>query len=131
MSPRFRTNLALGSQVVIATCLTAIVAVQYVLPLLADHYYARDFRKLAAECDLAMHDEAALRPGSVGAAKADTLTLCANVALAVCHDYDKLRKRLLVLGVSEDVLALRSLEALEIEQIPVNRLGEPHKMERF
>jgi hypothetical protein len=131
MSPEFRRNLGLLSQGVIAVCLLVIVTIRYVVPFLADRYYADEFRRLAADCDLAMHDEAAVRDGRTGAEKAQLLTLSADVALAVCHDYDKLRKRLLVLGVSEDLLALRSLEALEVERIPVQRLVEPHKMERF
>ena len=78
-----------------------------------------------------MHDEAALRTGTAASAKDPALAISATVGLAVCHDYDKLRKHMLILGVSEEQLALHGLEALEIEQIPVHRMVEPHRMERF
>lgn len=131
MKQELKRNIGLASQVVIALCLVSIVAIQYVRPFIADRYYGAEYRRLVVECDQAMHDEAALRPGTAGAAKAEALALSADVGLAVCHDYDKLRKRLLVLGVSEERLALHGLEALEIEQIPVDRLVQPHRMDRF
>jgi hypothetical protein len=131
MTPRATQLLLAVSLAVIALCLSVIVAMEYIVPALADRYYRDDYRKLAYQCDQAMHEEAALRPGTAGAAKDPKLALSADVALMVCHDYDKLRKHLLTLGVSEDRLALHSLEALEVEQIPVSRLVEPHRMGRF
>jgi hypothetical protein len=53
------------------------------------------------------------------------------VGLAVCHQYDVLRKRMLINGVTEEQLALIGLKGLENEQIPVNRMVDPHRMERF
>ncbi len=131
MTPLIRQRIVLINLIVITTFLLFIVAMEYVVPLLADLYYQDEYRELSAKCDEAMHDEASLRPGTIGAEKHPALTLSAEVELMVCHDYDKLRKRLLSLGVSEHTLALRSLEALENEQIPVSRLIEPHRMERF
>jgi hypothetical protein len=118
-------------RVVIAASLLAIVVLEYVVPLLADQHYRENYRKLAADCDLAMHDEAALRVGTAGAIKHPALVTSAAIGLTVCHEYDKLRKRLLILGVTEERLALHGLEALEIEQIPVQRMVEPHRMDRF
>jgi hypothetical protein len=112
-------------------CLLIIVFMEYIRPFIADHYYRGEYRKLAAECDLAMHDEAALRPGTAGVVKDPALAMSAAIGLTVCHEYDKLRKRMLILGVSEEQLALHGLEALEIEQIPVDRMVQPHRMERF
>lgn len=123
--------MVLFSRLAIAICLVVIVIMEYVRPIIADRYYRDEYRKLAADCDLAMHDEAALRRGTAGSEKDPALAISAAVGLAVCHDYDKLRKRLLILGVSEEQLALYGLEALEIEQIPVDRMVDPHRMERF
>ena len=131
MTPALGARIALASQVAIALCLLSIVTIEYVVPFLAGRHYASEFRRLAAECDQAMHDEAALREGTAGAEKDKALTISANVGLAVCHDYDKLRKRMLLLGVSEERLSLLSLEALEVERIPVERMVEPHRMGRF
>lgn len=119
------------SRIAIAAALVIFLAMEYLRPFAADLYYQDDYRRLVVQCDQAMHDEAALRAGTIAAAKHPLLPLSADIDLAVCHQYDKLRKRLLVLGVSEDQLALRGLEALEIEQIPVSRMVEPHRMDRF
>lgn len=131
MTSIFRQRIIQINLTAITIFLLIIVTIEYVVPLLADFYYQDEFRALSAKCDAAMHDEASLRPGTIGAEKHPALTLSAEVELMVCHDYDKLRKRLLSLGVSEHTLALRSLEALENEQISVSRLIEPHRMERF
>lgn len=131
MKQETRQRLVLVSTTVIALCLVTIVSMEYIVPALADWYYKDKYRELVTECDHAMHEEAALRSGTSGAAKHPSLTTSADVALMVCHEYDKLRKKLLILGVSEDTLAYRGLEALEIEQIPVSRLVEPHRMDRF
>lgn len=119
------------SRGVIAACLSVIVAMEYVRPLVADLYYRDRYRELTLECDQAMHEEAALRQGTTRAQKDPKLTLSAQVGLMACHEYDKLRKRMLILGVSEEQLALHGLEALESEQIPVSRMIGPHRMERF
>lgn len=119
------------SCVTIAVCLVVIVIMEYIRPFIADRYYRDEYRKLAADCDLAMHDEAALRKGTVGSAKDPALEISAAVGLLVCHEYDKLRKRMLILGVSQEQLALHGLEALEFEQISVDRMVEPHRMDRF
>ena len=129
--PLTRTRIVFASHLVIALCLLVIVTMEYVVPFVAGRYYASEFRRLTSECDEAMHDEAALREGTAGAAKDKALTISADVGLAVCHDYDKLRKRMLILGVTETRLSLLGLEALEIEQIPVERMVQPHRMERF
>jgi hypothetical protein len=125
------SRIAMASQVTIAVCLSTIVVMEYVAPFLAARHYGPDYGRLAAECDLAMHDEAALRAGTAGGAKDKALAISADIGLAVCHDYDKLRKRMLILGVSEERLALIGLESLEIEQIPVQRMVQPHRMDRF
>jgi len=131
MKRRTIRRLLFVSHITTAACLVFIVLFQYVRPVVADLYYRNEYRKLAAECDQAMHDEAALRPDPTTGATDPKLSLSALVGLTVCHEYDKLRKWMLMLGVSEEQLALHCLQALENEQIPVSRMVEPHKMERF
>jgi hypothetical protein len=124
-------RIDLWSRVLIAICLLVIVFLEYVRPFVADLYYRDQYQHLVVQCDQAMHDEVAVRKGTAIAAKEPLLAISGDVDLAVCHEYDKLRKRLLTLGVTEDKLALRGLEALEIEQIPVSRMVDPHRMDRF
>jgi hypothetical protein len=124
-------KIDLCTRAVISVCLVVIVIMEYGVPYVADLYYQGAYRRLVVQCDQAMHDEVALRQGGKISATEPRLVISADVDLAVCHDYDKLRKRLLSFGVTEEKLALRGLEALEIEQIPVSRMVEPHRMERF
>lgn len=119
------------TRAITASCLLAIVVFEYARPMAMDVIYRDEYRKLTLECDQAMHDEVALRAGTVGGAKHPHMELSGAVGLSICHKYDKLRKKLLVAGISEESLALIGLEALENEQIPVSRMADPHRMQRF
>ena len=131
MLNRFIKAIERLSGPVIAVCLLIIVSMDYVRPWIATRWYADQFRALAAECDTAMHDEVALRDESVGGKQHLDLERSAQVELSVCHHYDKLQKHLLLLGVTQDQLALWGLEALESEDIPVSRLVAPHRMDHL
>ncbi len=126
-----KENIRLACEFVIAVCLLTIVGYEYVRPFAAKTMFKTDYQRLAVACDNAMHEEAALRASSKPSEQERIMALSAEVGLAVCHDYDKLRKRMLIWGMTDDELALFGLEALENEQIPVSRLAAPHKMDRF
>ena len=120
---------------VIAVSAGTYIAMEYVRPWAMSRIYAQDYKRLTLQCDQAMHSEVILRAPErsldVSSQESALLVQSADVELSVCHDYDKLRKRLLVAGLTEDELALLGLEALEIERIPVDRMVEPHRMPRF
>ncbi len=118
-------------ELIIAFALVSYIWMEYLRPWVAVQLYGRDYRKLTYECDHAMHEEVATRSTTSNPKVAELLKISGDVALTVCHEYDKLRKRLLILGVSEDRLSLLGLEALEIEEIPVSRMVDPHRMDRF
>jgi len=80
---------------------------------------------------MSMHEEAAIRRHSSETVAVNALRLSGDVGMLVCHDYDKLRKRLLIHGMSEDQLALLGLEVLEVEQITVRQMVDAHRMDRF
>ena len=108
-----------------------IVFHDYVRPLIAEYSHGDEYKRLALECDLAMHEEAALR-GLIGNdPQSERLRLSADVGMMVCHDYDLLRKQLLIQGLSEDQLAMLGLEVLEVEQITVQQMVDAHRMDRF
>lgn len=121
---------------VLAKCLIALgvfvfILMEYVRPWVAELVYEEEYKRLTYECDNAMHDEVSIRSNPINSALDDRLQKSAEVGLLVCHDYDKLRKKLLILGISEDQLALYGLETLENQLIPTSRMVEPHKMDRF
>ena len=119
------------SQVIIAGCLLTVILIEYVGPWLAYSIYQEEFKRLAFECDLAMHDEVAIRNLTGDGPAIEALKTSSNIQLAICHQYDKLRKRLLIYGVSEEHLALLGLEVLEAERIPVELMVDPHRMSRL
>lgn len=122
-------------RIVIAASLVVIVFMEYIRPSFMLWMHADEYKLLTVQCDQAMHSEAALRDPqqslSVTDEQASSLIASADIELTVCHDYDKLRKRLLISGLTEDHLALLGLEALELERITVKRMVEPHRMPRF
>lgn len=107
------------------------LASDFVVPWSVYWWHAEEYRRLVVDCDLAMHDEAALRNADLPEDKATVMRVSGDVGLLSCHEYDKLRKRMLIAGVSEHQLALLGLEGLEFERIPVSRMVEPHRMPRF
>lgn len=121
---------------VLAKCLLAlgvflILFFKYARPWAAELLFEDEYKRLTYECDNAMHDEVSIRSNPIKSEADDRLQKSAEVGLLVCHDYDKLRKKLLILGVSEDQLALYGLETLENQLIPTSRMVEPHRMDRF
>lgn len=131
MKIRFIKRLRFWSQLLIAACLVIIVSMEYVRPWIAVYLYKDEFMKLAWACDNAMHNEVAIRSSASDSEKNNLMQASADVELLVCHDYDKIRKRMLISGISEDQLALLGLESLEVEAIPVSRMVDPHRMPRF
>lgn len=135
MNIRTLRRLRWGFHAITATSLAAIVAIHYVWPWALWNLHADEYRRLVVDCDQAMHDEVVLKDSQetsdVSADSARLLSISGAVGLTTCHDYDKLRKRLLIAGVSEHRLALLGLEGLELEKIPVSRMVEPHRMPRF
>ena len=135
MKARTQTNIRWGLHAVIAASLASIVFMEYIWPQVMLWQHAQEYKQLTLQCDQAMHSEVVLRTAQqtleVTEQQARLLNASADVELTICHEYDKLRKRLLIAGLTEDDLALLGLEALEVERITVKRMVEPHRMPRF
>ncbi|WP_214423180.1 TIGR03982 family His-Xaa-Ser system protein [Pseudomonas congelans] len=131
MKRKLYSRVRFWAPVISAIGLGFIVFHDYARPLIAEYRHADEYKLLALDCDLAMHEEAALR-GLVGNdPQTERLRLSADVGMMVCHDYDLLRKKLLTQGVSEDQLSMLGLEVLEVEQITVQQMVDAHRMDRF
>lgn len=135
MKARIENIIRWGLHALVAGSLASIVFMEYVWPKVMLWKHAEEYKLLTLQCDQAMHSEVVLRAPQqsheVTEQQARLLNASADVELTVCHDYDKLRKRLLIAGLTEDDLALLGLEALEVERITVKRMVEPHRMPRF
>ena len=124
-------NIQLWAPVISVIGLCFIVFHEYVRPLIAEYSHGDEYKRLALECDLAMHEEAALRELIGNDPQTERLRLSADVGMIFCHDYDMLRKKLLIQGLTEDRLAMLGLEVLEVEQITVQQMVDAHRMDRF
>lgn len=131
MKRRTIRRIRFWAPVISAVGLVIVIGQEYVRPWVVEKLYAGEYKRLAFACDMAMHEEAALRQQSGDIAKSEALHLSADVGMMICHDYDKLRKQLLMYGMSEDQLAMLGLEVLEVEQITVRQMVDAHRMDRF
>jgi hypothetical protein len=131
MKPKTLRRLRFWSPIATGVLVAAVAIWTFGRPLLADRLYKKEYAQLAYQCDNAMHDEAAIRSYPESHPKKTELLVSADVQLLVCHQYDKLRKRMLLMGVSENQLALYGLEAMEFEAVTVDRMVDPHRMPRF
>ncbi|WIE47936.1 TIGR03982 family His-Xaa-Ser system protein [Pseudomonas sp. GM17] len=131
MNRKVYRNIRLWAPVICVIGLCFIVFHDYVRPLIAEYSHGDEYKRLALECDLAMHEEAALRDLIGNDPYTERLRLSADVGMIVCHEYDLLRKKLLINGLSEDRLAMLGLEVLEVEQITVQQMVDAHRMDRF
>lgn len=119
------------SPIIAAIGIVFIIGQEYVRPWMVLKLNADEYKALAFNCDMAMHEEAAIRQYDKCSTEDKALRLSADVGMMVCHDYDKFRKKMLISGVSEDHLAMLGIEVLEIEKITVKQMVDAHRMDRF
>lgn len=108
-------------------CLVTIFCIawlaKYVIaPTGALAYFYGDYFRLASECADAMDE-------SWFAEQQDNTMLdkTSQIHLLTCHEYDKTRKLMLSMGLSEDVLAYIGLRALEVNQRSAEELVRQHR----
>jgi hypothetical protein len=115
---------------VAASALLAALAYEFVLPIAAAAVNRNEYKQIMYECDHAMRDHFIAKsavetsPSELRIANLDA----SELGLLVCHDYDKLRKRLLVLNVSEDMLSQIGLEAIEEKNYQLRKFVEIHEI---
>jgi His-Xaa-Ser system protein (TIGR03982 family) len=102
-------------------CLAYVIK-DVVSPILAYQLYKDEYMALTLECGLAMDSNWYIEQQDDS-----KLLKSSEVQLFNCHDYDKLRKKMLIMGVTEEALSLLGLQALEIGQKPVSMIAESHK----
>ena len=115
----------------IALVLSARLLVDHVWPLLYFAAHKEQFAELMVECDSAMHVEAdAAAAARSKEAGNDSALIAAEVQLTVCHEYDILRKKMLINGVKEDSLSLLGLRTMERRGVPLKDMIAPHVIPR-
>ena len=115
---------------ILASIACISLALKYiVVPYAATNFYKEKYKELVFACDNVMRDHLIAKnrvvneksEKSIKQLKADEL------GLLTCDDYDKLRKKMIVLGVSEGRLSMYGLEAIEEKAEDVRTFVRTHE----
>ena len=93
-----------------------------VVPLSVGIYSYTPFIELVAKCDMAMNSS-----WYISQLNNPQLSKSEQVQMLDCHEYDELRKIMLISGLSEDYLSYLGLKALEIHQRSIEDMVKQHR----
>lgn len=106
------------------------LALKYiVVPYAATNFYKEKYKELVFACDNVMRDHLIAKNRVVNekSEKSIKQLKAAELGLLTCDDYDKLRKKMIVLGVSEGRLSMYGLEAIEEKAEDVRTFVRTHE----
>ncbi len=115
---------------------TAVVLVfayginEYVVPRIVLASHKEEYQSLMFQCDHVMREhfiakqQVLVEPSEMAVKNLDA----GEVSLLTCHDYDKLRKKMLSFGVSEPQLSMVGLEVMEEKMTDVRHFVETHEI---
>jgi hypothetical protein len=105
-------------------------AIEYLVPPFAAHFYREEYQTEMFQCDHVMREHFIAKKAVEAAPGEMTIRNleAAEISLVTCQDYDRLRKKLQVFGVSEAKLGLMGVEALEAKSKDVSRFVEIHEI---
>jgi len=95
---------------------------EVILPIGAAIILYNPYMELVAKCDAAMNSS-----WLIAQMDNDKLKKTEVVQMLDCHEYDKVRKMMLISGLPEDYLSYLGLEALEINQRPASEYVDQHR----
>jgi hypothetical protein len=103
---------------------------EYLVPQIVLSFHKDEYQSLMFQCDHVMREhfiakqEVLANPSDMAIKNLNA----GEVSLLTCHDYDKLRKRLISIGVSEPQLSMLGLEVMEEKLTDVRRFVETHEI---
>ena len=108
----------------------AIGAEHFILPKISISYYGDDYKNLMFKCDNAMREHFISKQLVTTMPSDDAIKNLesSEVALLDCHDYDKLRKKLLTHGVTEVELSAIGLDVFEAKSESIRDFVEIHEI---
>lgn len=126
MSPSSKALIGLGFVSAFALGLIA----QPIFRFGVSEIYQAEYAGLTFKCDHAMREHFIAKAKAVDAPteKAAAILSQAEVALIDCHDYDRLRKTLLRLGLTEADLSAMSLIAIEAKARDIREIVRIHEI---
>ena len=115
---------------IVASVACISLAFKYVaLPFAAANIYKEQYKELVFGCDNVMRDHLIAKNKVINDKTEDSIKQlkAAEVGLMTCDDYDRLRKRMVDLGVSEGKLSMFGLEAIEEKAEDVRTFVRTHE----
>lgn len=115
----------------IALLFAAALALRYLAaPYAAAHWWRSDYKDLMFKCDQVMREHYIAKAAvEVQPSEGAIRNLeAAELGLLDCHSYDKLRKKLIAWGVTENDLSQIGLEALEEKKYELRNFVEIHEI---
>ena len=100
------------------------------MPMFAETLFKKDYQTLMFKCDNVMRDHL-IAKNRVMFEKSDKSLLslkAAEIGLISCHDYDRLRKKLQMWGVTDSELSYMGLEAIEKNAKDIKKYVEIHEV---
>lgn len=123
-------RILISLNIIASICCIALAAKYIAVPLLAEVIYKDDYKKLVFACDNVMRDHL-IAKNRVNVEKSEDSIKqlhSAEVGLLTCDDYDKLRKKMMILGLNEESLALIGIEAIEEKSNDVRNFVKIHEI---
>ena len=115
----------------IALLVAAAVGLNYLAaPIFAAYWWRDDYKSLMFKCDQVMREHYIAKVAVETQPSAETVKNleATEVGLLDCHSYDKLRKKLIAWGVTENELSEIGLEALEEKKFELRTFVEIHEI---
>ena len=122
-------GLLIGVNVVACVAIISLSWKFVIYPEYVKVVYKEEYQSLMFQCDNVMRDHliAKNRVLHEKTEKAIKLLESAELGLMSCHEYDKLRKQMLVAGVVPEELSMMGLEAIEANVVDLKRYVEIHE----
>ena len=115
----------------IISCLIVLIIgyKELIRPMVTELIFANEYKQLMFKCDNVMRDHMIAKNRVIKEKTMESIKLLenANIGLITCNDYDLLRKKMLINGLSEDDLALLGLEAIEENNSELIKFAETHE----
>ena len=125
-----RTRSALILLNVLACAAVISLAWKYVAyPEFVRLSYKSEYQDLMFQCDNVMRDHLIAKNRVIHEKTESAIKLleASEVGLMSCHEYDKLRKKMLVAGVRKEELSMMGLEAIEANVVDIKKYVEIHE----
>ena len=130
LKEQHRKPILVVLNVLAAVSVIALAGKLVLAPVVAVAYWGADYKELVFKCDNVMRDHliAKHRVARDDSATALQQLRAAEVGLLSCHEYDRLRKKMLIWGVSEAKLADLGLETIEATANDVRDFVRTHEI---